>query len=236
MILTKNKLKCFIYLIIEGNLSYKEDYVLNGIPFKNMHAKLRSLSLQGIHFLQTKNQEDTARLLINLSRDIVRLYNNKKIILNTNNLTSPEITKNEVIKKNNNNSDTINSMWKTIKGISDLLAIVMMNNFTFNEFFTKPKHVIIDKLSKIKYSTSNRFIGKKTATNIVNKSREHEFYIKFLSCIKGVSVNTAKIILNNFEFNKLFLLTNVDDFNNIKYNNRKISKKTLENIIVLLNS
>ena len=70
---------CFIYYIIEGNLTYTDDYSIAHIPFKNLHAKIRSMSLKGVHSWQTRDQEDTARFLVNVARDISRLYRQESI-------------------------------------------------------------------------------------------------------------------------------------------------------------
>ena len=70
---------CMLYYIMEGGLTYQDTTKIARIPFKNLHAKMRSMSLKGVHSFQTRNQEDTARLLINLARDISRLYRNDKI-------------------------------------------------------------------------------------------------------------------------------------------------------------
>jgi ERCC4-type nuclease len=65
---------CFIYYIIEGNLTYADDTPIAHIAFKNLHAKIRSMSLRGVHSFQTRDQEDTARFLVHIARDLVRLY------------------------------------------------------------------------------------------------------------------------------------------------------------------
>jgi len=70
---------CFIYYIIEGGLTYADDTEIGHIPFKNLHAKLRSMSLKGVHSWQTRNQEDTARFLVNIARDLSRLYRQELI-------------------------------------------------------------------------------------------------------------------------------------------------------------
>jgi ERCC4-type nuclease len=70
----KEKNGCYAYYIIEGAISYAEDTDVAHIPFKNLHAKVRSLSLKGTHSFQTKSQEHTAWLLANLGRDLARLY------------------------------------------------------------------------------------------------------------------------------------------------------------------
>jgi len=235
MIHIRDKLNCYIYLIIEGNLSYGDDRKVNGLPFKNLHAKLRSLSLRGIHYIQTKNPEHTAKLLINMSRDIMRLYINDEIILNEKMLISPTGLRSTLIKKEINDSDVINKMWKSIKGISDMLAVIMMDNFNFKEFFTGESDKVITKLSTLKYYSSNRCIGNKNAKNIIANSRNEGFELKFLTNIKGVSINIAKSILNTHTFLSLFCMDDVSKLVNIKCNNRKIPKSACEKIIKFLN-
>ena len=70
---------CMIYYIIEGGISYKDDYSIGRVPFKSLHAKVRCMSLRGVHFFQTKDAQDTTRLLINLTRDLCRLYRSEQI-------------------------------------------------------------------------------------------------------------------------------------------------------------
>lgn len=235
MIHIRDKLNCYLYLIIEGNLTYADDRKVNGLPFKNLHAKLRSLSLKGIHYIQTKNPEHTAKLLINMSRDIMRLYINDEITLNEKMLISPNGLRATLIKKEVNDSDVINKMWKSIKGISDMLAIIMMDNFNFKEFFTENADVIISKISVLKYYSSNRNIGPKNAKNIINNSRMEGFELKFLTNIKGVSINIAKSILNTHTFLSLFYMDDVSKLVDIKCNSRKIPKPACEKIIKFLN-
>src|SRR5271170_5061855 len=50
---------CYIYYIIEGNMSYQDDTLIAHIPFKNLSAKVRSMSLKGVHSFQSKDQQGT---------------------------------------------------------------------------------------------------------------------------------------------------------------------------------
>lgn len=73
---------CLLYYIMEGGLTYQDTTKIARIPFKNLHAKMRSMSLKGVHSFQTKDQQDTARLLVNLARDLSRLYHTNYITFN----------------------------------------------------------------------------------------------------------------------------------------------------------
>lgn len=228
----QDKYKCYIYFIIEGNLGYKDNYTIEGIPFKNLHAKLRSISLQGIPFIQTKNPENTAQLLINMSRDIIRLYNCDTVKLCCENLISISGLRGGLAKKKPENKDIVYKMWKSIKGISDSLTLIMMENFTFKEFFTTSMNDVIVKLSDLCYA-SGRKIGKNNSTKIIKNSRTEGFEIKFLENINGISNDIAKLILNNYKFSDLFII-DISKLENIKRNNRKIPKPACERLLMFL--
>jgi ERCC4-type nuclease len=70
----KQKQGCYVYYIIEGAIAYSDDTGIAHIPFKNLSAKMRSLSLRGYHSFQTKSPEHTAAFLTNLARDLAKLY------------------------------------------------------------------------------------------------------------------------------------------------------------------
>lgn len=70
---------CHIYYIIEGVLAYQDSTPVCRIPFKNLQAKTRSMSIKGVHFFQTKDSEATAHFLVNISRDLARLYKQSQI-------------------------------------------------------------------------------------------------------------------------------------------------------------
>lgn len=75
----ESKHGCYIYYIMEGPMSYAEDTEIGRLPFKNLHAKMRSLSLRGAHSFQTKSPDHTAWLLANLARDLAKLYRQDQI-------------------------------------------------------------------------------------------------------------------------------------------------------------
>lgn len=229
----RDKKKCFIYFIIEGNLTYRDDVKINGIPFKNLSAKIRNLSLNGIHYFQTKNPEHTAKLLIDLTRDIIKLYKNGFCFCEEIDPVCIEYVKSTLVKQEMNDSDIVNKMWKSIKGISDKLAILAMNHFTFKEFFTEDTEKVILKLSGLKYLSNGRCIGDKSAGNIVNNSRCFDYTVKFLTSIKGISEAIAKVILDNYNFVYLFTIE-IGELENITSNNRRIPKPACNRLIKLL--
>lgn len=69
------KLGCQYMYIIEGKLTYQKSYnVARHMPFKNLIAKVRHTVLRGTPLIQTKDQEHTAEMIVDLARDIWRFY------------------------------------------------------------------------------------------------------------------------------------------------------------------
>lgn len=75
----QKKKGCLILYIVEGSLSYKDDYNVANIPFKNLHAKLRHNLIRGVPYIQTKDEQHTAKIITDLARDILKLYKQGEI-------------------------------------------------------------------------------------------------------------------------------------------------------------
>lgn len=75
----KDKLGCMILYIIEGPVGYKDDTLVGNIPFKNLFAKIRHNLLRGHPYVQTRDAEQTAKIVVLLARDILKLYKTNQI-------------------------------------------------------------------------------------------------------------------------------------------------------------
>lgn len=65
---------CIIMYMIEGNLSYNDSTQIAHIPFKNLHAKVRRLLLRNIPCIQTRDEKHSAKIIVDLARDIIKLH------------------------------------------------------------------------------------------------------------------------------------------------------------------
>ena len=71
---------CRYMYIIEGKLTYDKAYsVARHMPFKNLIAKVRHTILRGALVIQTKDQDHTAEMIVDLARDMWRFYQNGTI-------------------------------------------------------------------------------------------------------------------------------------------------------------
>ena len=75
-----NKLGCQYMYIIEGKLTYKKTAnVGRHMPFKNLITKVRHTILRGTPLIQTKDQDHTADMIVDLARDMWRFYQNGEV-------------------------------------------------------------------------------------------------------------------------------------------------------------
>jgi len=79
MLSVQERTGCIIMYIIEGRLSYDKATKVGRIAFANLDAKRRHLILEGSQLIQTKDQEHTAEMIVNLSRDLWRMYQSGKL-------------------------------------------------------------------------------------------------------------------------------------------------------------
>ena len=120
MVALRDKKGCLLYYIIEGGLTYQDTTKICRIPFKNLHAKMRSMSLKGVHSFQTKDQQDTARLLINIARDISRLYRTVRISFEKQESNIPAV--NPVMELNANLLTAFNKFYSQVPETDPILA------------------------------------------------------------------------------------------------------------------
>lgn len=62
---------CRVIYIIEGRFGFADEHKVANIPFKNLHAKLRHNLLRGLPFVQSRDEEHTAHIIVNFARDFL---------------------------------------------------------------------------------------------------------------------------------------------------------------------
>lgn len=79
MLSVQARTNCIIMYIIEGRISYDKDTKVGRIPFANLDAKRRHLLLRGHALIQTKDQDHTAEMIVNLARDVWRMHQSGEV-------------------------------------------------------------------------------------------------------------------------------------------------------------
>jgi ERCC4-type nuclease len=157
----KSEKLCNVYFIIEGVIGYEENHDVKGIPFKNLHAKLRHNLLRDLPYIQTKNQSGTALLLVNLARDLmkmrasggitfpddfseeekieIRSYMNRiDEIKNKYRHYEPvegsgNIPKSLTTRKAKTSNDIIINMWTSLPGVSEQTALILVDRYKISD-------------------------------------------------------------------------------------------------------
>lgn len=81
MVNLQNRTQCKCLYLIEGMFGYKDTHLVQGLPFKSLHSKIRHNTIRGISFLQSRDQVHSAKLICDLARDMLRMACAKEILV-----------------------------------------------------------------------------------------------------------------------------------------------------------
>ena len=227
----KNKYNCCLLFIIEGKMTYKDDSDIGNIPFKNLHAKLRHIMIRGIPFLQSKDQQHTAKMIVDLARDLMKMYNseeldfkvafdienekkrgsneNKKEENNNNNKKEENNNNNKKEENNNNNKKEENKKEENNnnkKEENNNNKKEENNNNKKEENKEDGKEELDFEPVKEEKDDFNIPIELKT----LKKLEDSDIVLKMWSSIPGVSDKSAIIIMQNFHCSD-FICANSDE-------------------------
>lgn len=222
------KFNCVVLYIIEGKMTYTDEHKIANIPFKNLHAKLRHNLLKGIPFIQTKDAQHTAKVLVDFARDSLKMYKKNELV-KINNIDE-QLELENIEKQGGSNSeldliptkefeiptdlktlkvkedaDIILDIWCSIPGISNKSATIIMEKYTLYDIICNTDKILLKKnLSDLKHDSGMRFGDSKADAimkichNYTDPEIMKEFQIKILSQIPGITNTTAEIILNTY--------------------------------------
>lgn len=174
-----------IYYIIEGD-AFPND---NDTPstkskttYSQLGAKIRQNSLRGVHYFQTKNQMGTAKMLVDLARDCMKLYNKGEMFFplqEYNKVDVPDLTRLDFIYELNN-PYLLNEIDKWKYKLQLLSQPLKLENITHSKL-SKPKVMVPEELE-----------------------------LKMWSQFKKVGNTTAIILRSKFDIRKIFDITEQD--------------------------
>lgn len=116
---------CHVLYIIEGNMTYKDDFKVSNIPFKNLHAKMRHNTIRGVPFIQTKDEQHTSKMIVDFARDMLKLYRQGEI---------------EFVKQNIQENDDV-AIYKELK--TDNISLLRQYTDEINEINKKYKKMFL---------------------------------------------------------------------------------------------
>ena len=200
--------QCKIMYLIEGKPRHAPSRKFCRIPYKNLLSHLDHLMIRdNIHVIYSKSCEDSAQRMLELIQNLSTMDLTEMFPVadcETSDISGgvPEIT--DILKTKFTPGDlqTIYRMWECIPNITNKTASIFIDQGIHISDFLLDQAITEEEIYILKYP-SGVIIGKR-AKKIVkvrdfNLPGNQRVYIAMLSCIRGLSKNSAKIILNNFK-------------------------------------
>jgi ERCC4-type nuclease len=205
----REKTGCKLYYIIEGSpLS----------DCKKLYAHLDHLMVRdNIHILYTTNQQGTLIRLFELITNMTTLPQFQNVVGSDGDIFT---------KKNKTPSQISKEMWLCIGGISiNFVDEIITILGSLNAFFNNEE---LYEIKDVKYPG-----GRKLQLSKIKKSRQDpKLLTKMLTCINGITSETAATILKNIELKDLNNPLQIENL--IRPNGKKIGKKFASDVISLL--
>lgn len=79
MVELQQKTHCQCMYLIEGTFKHNDDQQVQGLNFKALHSKIRHNTLLGVPFIQSRDQAHSAKVIVDLARDILKLLCEKRL-------------------------------------------------------------------------------------------------------------------------------------------------------------
>lgn len=207
----QKKKGCLILYLIEGGLTYRDDYHINNIAFKQLHAKLRHNLIRGIPFIQTKDEQHTAKTIVDLARDIMKLYHQGEFELGkVENIPAPIVT-------NVNNAQNENEI------LTEYCEMIQNINNQYKEKFLSlnKKPNIINEI--------DRLISNAKPDDIITYSddlvddfdlpdelkiqrplEDSDIILNMWASLPGMSAKSAILVMNNFYLYEILAAISTD--------------------------
>lgn len=250
---------CRVIYIIEGNLSYADDRIVCGVPFGNLHAKMRHNILRGLPSIQSKDEAHTAQIIVKLARDL--LLNEEK--LKTDYMTElmelqaryrgcdtgnaaeifnliedmipktagvePYQLPDQIAKRQEpDDFDIVVRMWKSLQGIGENTAAKITTVASIADVFNNHLALVEVPFGRSKF-------GAEKSISIHTRLRSREVQARILAEIPRITLDTAELILDHFEFKDIIAGdVNPDAIRNLRGRNGRRVGPAADKIFPLL--
>jgi ERCC4-type nuclease len=221
MMKVRDETGCNLIYLIEGQAFPERTKRFKRMPMSNLRAHLDHLAFRdNIHMVYSKNQQDTVTRIHELVKNYVSIKPSPLSIIDTliynKEQEEKAISKEDTLVVGNAEklkekapidiNDVIYKIWCCIPNITDRSASIFIDaNYHISD-------LILGRISKetiysMRYA-NGCIIGKR-ADKIINGSKiapkNIKYYIKMLSQINGITKDTAAIILETFDFEKILI-------------------------------
>ena len=228
------KTKCKVIYIVEGPEFPSPDDVFGRIPYRHIESSIFHLMIRdNIMIIRTKDTLGTAHALVRFVKSMatlpVEIGEPNEVVAETDIDESSVPDSDELIGmltevKEKTIDDVVRAMWNKFPGISIESASEYMNKWSIADIVRGRVPVTDIKSSK---TATGRAVSKKVIENLCDVSKLVQ--IKLLSGVPGVSLNTAKTLLETVTLST-FLSQGVGGMEMYMLGKRRLGKKLAEKI------
>lgn len=233
--------KCKILYIIEGVPYPGLVRNFGHIPYKDIQAELdKMMFVDGVDIIWTKDNKHTATRIEGLYNTFVSIAESgtfgdiklPSVVIGGESIgPSHHVTKKHTVTLNHVHI----AMLSTMRGISTYTARAALQHYTIRQLLTAD----IDENTLYNMTYPSGYCASSKGTRLFNMCKRihsnKQIQVKILSCIQGITKDTAVLILDNIDFNDIVSLTFKDaSISVLKKNEKRTVGKAIEKRIKMV--
>lgn len=225
MVSVQERTGCIIMYLIEGRISYDKTTKVGRIPFANLDAKRRHLLLRGHALIQTKDQDHSAEMIVNLARDVWRMYNSGELSFSS----QSEVASAKAITYDNylRELDILNKKYSSVIELpsvdvkSELIRLTGADGFIIHEpidmdSIAGAADEISDEIDDIELASNLALLDVHSDSTIIPAilterkiKSDSDIIERMWTAIPGVSVKSAPTLMENYKLSDLITANDV---------------------------
>ena len=211
-----NKKGCYVLYIIEGKPTFGDNQDIAGLPFKALSTKLRHNYLRGIGYIQTKDEQATAKAIVQYARDIMKMYKTGEIDFHK---QSPMRLKKDIFDHYTNYVNEINSINEKYQDKLTKNIIVNVAEYSLEKLEKKVRSETNEKLKEelIQEEEDFQVYEIKDVANMCGDSIPKELttarvkdnadiYLNMWATIPGISLKSAALLTEKYKISEIICI------------------------------
>ena len=227
MIDVRSKTQCKLVYLIEGKAFYKPDKKICRMSFKALRSHLDHLAIRdNVIIIHSSDYENTVDRIVDFAENICTLHPD---IFNISSDTSIGGVELLTIPRGKTDNHIKLLIWKSVMGITNTSYSFISTQYELKDFIMGTVNYKI--LCLLKYP-SGQILGESKAKKIINSAKERSTWIKMLSKIPGITIDTSRIILKKFSLPDIICKNiSLEQLSQTEKKNRKVGVSAAKKII-----
>ncbi len=233
-------IKCFTFIIIEGKMRFKKDFIIGGIPFYKLEAAMRKLCIYGFRIIRTADMQHTSEFLIDFYKQCAKeechTLEDKSTIKNKIEHSDEDIKRNILLAIPGIGTSLIPSINMSIK------QFCMLSRLEISELTYENGKKVGKKAYTIVKTIDASYVDEQDITKVYSKPEDYINYVinkalpskdsaRILGAYPGISKKTAEFICDKIPFIKLIHMNEEDIAKIPKSYTQNIGKALAKKII-----